>query len=185
MIKFTREFKNHLLENTIVLLGYMGCGKTRVGVALSQRLDIAYVDLDSYIEEQEKTTVKNIFDQKGELYFRALERKYLEQLLALEEPIILALGGGTPCYYDSMEYIVNSNAISFYLKASILTLTKRLSEEKSKRPLISHIESQDALMEYIGKHLFERLQFYAKASHVIAVDTDSPDVLAEKIQDLI
>ena len=185
MIKFTFQFKNDLLNKTIVLLGYMGCGKSRIGVELSQRIEIAYVDLDSYIEEQENESIKSIFDRKGELYFRRIERQYLEQLLSQKDPIILALGGGTPCYYDSMDYIVKSHATSIYLKASISTLASRLASEKSERPLISHLESEDNLVEYIGKHLFERLSYYSKASHTVSVDSDTPEALAEKIQSLV
>tara|TARA_B110000046_G_scaffold149690_1_gene157895 strand:+ start:156 stop:662 length:507 start_codon:yes stop_codon:yes gene_type:complete len=168
-----------------VLLGYMGCGKSRVGEALSQCIDIPYVDLDSFIEQQEKTSIKSIFEDKGELFFRKIERQYLEQLLTQKEPIILSLGGGTPCYYNSMGYIVDSKALSFYLKAHITTLRDRLLLEKNNRPLISHLQNEEDLTEFIGKHMFERLPFYGKASHIVSVDNDSPEVLAQKIKDLI
>ena len=173
------------MRKTIVLLGYMGCGKSIVGEALSQCIDIPYVDLDSFIELQEKTSIKSIFEDKGELFFRKIERQYLEQLLTQKELIILSLGGGTPCYYNSMDYIVESKALSFYLKAHITTLRSRLLLEKNKRPLISHLQNEEELTEFIGKHLFERLPFYGKASHIVSVDNDSPEVLAQKIKDLI
>jgi shikimate kinase len=173
------------LKKTIVLLGYMGCGKSRVGEALSQCIDIPYVDLDSFIEQQENLSIKSIFEGKGELFFRKIERQYLEQLLTQKEPVILTLGGGTPCYYNSMDYIVDSKALSFYLKAHIATLKDRLLLEKNKRPLISHLQTEEELTEFIGKHLFERLPFYGKATHTVVVDTGSPEVLAQKIKDLI
>ena len=173
------------MKKTIVLLGYMGCGKSRVGKALSQCIDIPYVDLDSFIEQQEKSSIKSIFEAKGELFFRKIERQYLEQLLTQKEPIILSLGGGTPCYYNSMDYIVSSNALSFYLKAQIITLRDRLLLEKNSRPLISHLQTDEELTEFIGKHLFERLPFYGKASHTVSVDTGSPKELAQNIKDLI
>jgi len=163
----------------------MGCGKSRVGKALSQCIDIPYVDLDSFIEQQEKSSIKSIFEAKGELFFRKIERQYLEQLLTQKEPIILSLGGGTPCYYNSMDYIVSSNALSFYLKAQIITLRDRLLLEKNSRPLISHLQTDEELTEFIGKHLFERLPFYGKASHTVSVDTGSPKELAQNIKDLI
>jgi len=112
----------------------MGCGKSRVGKALSQCIDIPYVDLDSFIEQQEKTAIKSIFKSKGELFFRKIERQYLEQLLTQKEPIILSLGGGTPCYYDSMDYIVDANAISIYLKANLTTLSDRLFWKRTSAP---------------------------------------------------
>jgi len=173
------------LTNTIVLLGYMGCGKSRVGIPLAQSIDIPHVDLDSYIEEQEKMNIKNIFDVEGELYFRKKERQYLEQLLTQKEPIVLSLGGGTPCYYDSMDYILNSNAVSFYLKASLVTLVDRLFTERHKRPLISHLQTKENLLEYIGKHLFERLPFYGKASHIVSVDNAIPEEIAISIKHLL
>lgn len=173
------------MTNTIVLLGYMGCGKSRVGIPLAQSIDIPHVDLDSYIEEQEKMNIKNIFDVEGELYFRKKERQYLEQLLTQKEPIVLSLGGGTPCYYDSMDYILNSNAVSFYLKASLVTLVDRLFTERHKRPLISHLQTKENLLEYIGKHLFERLPFYGKASHIVSVDNATPREIALSIRHLV
>ena len=173
------------MKKTIVLLGYMGCGKSRVGEALSQCIDIPYVDLDSFIEQQENSSIKSIFEAKGELFFRKIERQYLEQLLSQKEPVILSLGGGTPCYYNSMDYIVSSKVLSFYLKAQITTLRDRLLLEKNNRPLISHLQTDQELTEFIGKHLFERLPFYGKASHTVSVDTDSPEELAQKIKDLI
>lgn len=173
------------MTNTIVLLGYMGCGKSRVGIPLAQSIDIPYVDLDSFIEEQEKMTIKNIFDFKGELYFRKKERQYLEQLLTQKEPVVLSLGGGTPCYYDSMDYILNSNAISFYLKASLETLADRLFTERLKRPLISHIQNKEDLEVYIGKHLFERLPYYGKASYIVSVDKATPQEIALSIRYLV
>ena len=173
------------MKKTIVLLGYMGCGKSRVGEALSQCIDIPYVDLDSFIQQQENSSIKSIFEAKGELFFRKIERQYLEQLLSQKEPVILSLGGGTPCYYNSMDYIVSSKVLSFYLKAQITTLRDRLLLEKNNRPLISHLQTDQELTEFIGKHLFERLPFYGKASHTVSVDTDSPEELAQKIKDLI
>ena len=173
------------MANTIVLLGYLGCGKSRVGITLAQSIDIPYIDLDSFIEEQEKMTIKNIFDVQGELYFRKKERQCLEQLLTQKEPVVLSLGGGTPCYYDSMDYILNSNAVSFYLKASLVTLANRLFIERNKRPLISHLQTKENLLEYIGKHLFERLPFYGKASHIVSVDNATPQEIALSIRYLV
>ena len=169
------------MKKTIVLLGYMGSGKSRVGKALSQCIHIPYIDLDSYIEIQEKSSIESIFNNKGEVYFRKKERHYLEQLLLQKEPVILALGGGTPCYYDSMDFIVNSEVISIYLKARINTLVSRLVNEKKRRPLISHLETETDLQEFIGKHLFERLPFYSRASHIIDVNLKSPEALSLKI----
>jgi len=173
------------LINTIVLLGYMGCGKSKVGLALAQSIDIPYVDLDFFIENQEGMTIKNIFEHKGELYFRKKERHFLEEILTQKEPVVLSLGGGTPCYYNSMDYIVSSNVISFYLKASINTLSNRLFIERHKRPLIRHLKTKENLIDYVAKHLFERLFFYGKASHVVSVDQESIEEIVLSIKNLV
>jgi len=90
----------------IILIGYMGSGKSVIGSKLSEALGIQFIDLDDAIESAEGTVISKIFESKGELYFRQLERKCLEQLLELPEPMVLSLGGGTPCYYDNMEFIL-------------------------------------------------------------------------------
>ncbi|NBS18744.1 MAG: shikimate kinase, partial [Flavobacteriia bacterium] len=93
------------MGKSLILLGYMGCGKSAVGNLLARHSSRAFVDLDVYIEQQEKTTIAKIFEKYGELSFRKKERFYLEQLLSQEHGAIIALGGGTPCYFDNMNYI--------------------------------------------------------------------------------
>lgn len=155
---------------TLFLLGYMGSGKSVVGNKLAEVLGYNFVDLDGYIQEMEDATISEIFKTKGEIYFRKIENSYLKEVINCEDTII-SLGGGTPCYGNNMDIILESNTvISIYLKASIQTLVKRLIKEKSKRPLLSHIESESDFMEFIGKHLFERAPYYEQSSHVIKTD---------------
>lgn len=166
---------------TIVLIGYMGSGKSRIGLELSKTLDYKFLDFDAYLEEKEQMPVKEIFKSKGELYFRKLEAKYLAEVLQLKDSII-ALGGGTPCYGDNMQQIVNAVAVqSVYLKTSIPTLSARLFDERAKRPLIAHLDSNAALAEFIGKHLFERSSFYMQADHSIQTDGKSVEALVEEL----
>ena len=155
----------------IVLLGYMGSGKSTIGKELATILNYSFSDLDDYISEKEKITVPKIFKTKGEIYFRKKETEYLNQLVNKKENIVLALGGGTPCYGKNMELLIdNKNVATFYLKLSIPLLAKRLFINKETRPLISHLKSEDELLEFIGKHLFERTFYYNQAQYAINTD---------------
>lgn len=166
----------------IVLLGYMGSGKSAVGKELAEIVSVPFIDLDTYIEEKEKMPISDIFEAKGELYFRKLEKHYLEKLLKEEAGKVLSLGGGTPCYYQNMETIAEHKSKTFYLQASVGTLVRRLLSEQDKRPLIAHLNPEE-LPEFIGKHLFERSSFYRKAQHIITVDDVTIAEIVKKIQD--
>ncbi|MBT8244473.1 MAG: AAA family ATPase [Winogradskyella sp.] len=167
----------------IVLVGYMGSGKSTIGKDLSKIIDYEFIDLDTYIEENEEMSVSKLFKDKGEIYFRKKEMLYLKQILEAKENIVLALGGGTPCYGNNMDLIsTHKNVKSFYLKASLKELAKRLNPEKENRPLISHLINEDDFIEFLGKHLFERSVFYSKAS--ITVNTDCKSI-NETVQDIV
>ena len=167
----------------IVLLGYMGCGKSAISKGLATKFKCNRIDLDDYIEEKEHLTIAQIFEQKGEVYFRKIETFYLNELLDKKEDFILSLGGGTPCFGRNMEWI-NQKSISVYLSAKIPTLTQRLLPEKAKRPLIARI-SDENLPEFIAKHLFERRPFYLKAKQPISVDQKSIQTIVQEIADVV
>ena len=169
----------------IILLGYMGSGKTTTGIQLAKKLYLNFTDLDEFIEEKEQKTIKEIFKQKGEIYFRKIEHKYLKQFINENKSYVLSLGGGTPCYAGNIDLILNDeDSFSFYLRGSIPTLFKRLSENKFKRPLISDL-SDDQLTEYIAKHLFERSLFYDKATHKISIDNKEIQEIVTEIRILL
>lgn len=169
----------------ILLLGYMGCGKTTVGKQLAKQLHVPFFDLDHYIEKKEKMTVSEIFNTKGEIYFRKVEHKYLKEFFAEHSSYVLSLGGGTPCYAGNMDVILNeSNVNSFYLQASINTLKIRLQKNKEERPLIASL-SEEKLIEFIAKHLFERSIFYEKAHHRIGVDNKDVKRIVLEIRSLL
>ena len=160
----------------------MGSGKTSVGNALTEILPHNFIDLDSAIENNCKLSVSEIFKTKGEIFFRKTEAEVLNTIINGPEPIVLATGGGTPCYGTVMtELINNKNCRTIYLKATLETLTERLWEEREKRPLISHIESKVGLNDFIRKHLFERGYYYNQAKTKIDTDALSPKEIAQKI----
>jgi len=166
----------------VILIGYMASGKSSVGKVLAEKLKFGLIDLDDYIEAKEQDSIKNIFKKKGEIYFRKLETKYLEEILKNQDNIVLSLGGGTPCYGNNMDYIRgNKNAKSIYFKTSIPTLVERLKAEKDQRPLIAHIENDEMLVEFIGKHLFERSQFYNLAELTVTTDDKTKERIVEDV----
>ncbi|WP_294286882.1 shikimate kinase [uncultured Chryseobacterium sp.] len=163
----------------ISLIGYMGSGKSHISKILSDKLGFKLIDLDKEISRRNKLTIPEIFEKKGEIYFRKLERETLEEILASEENLVLSLGGGTPVYYNNME-IINHNSKSVFLRASVGTLTARLSKQKEKRPLIATIDDEN-LAEFIAKHLFERNPFYSKAQYHVNTDQRSPEDIVNEI----
>ena len=163
-------------------MGYMGSGKSTIGRELATVLNYNFLDLDDYIVDKEKTSISNIFKTKGEIYFRKKETEYLKEVIENSEDIVLALGGGTPCYGKNIEVLKgNSSVLLFYLKLSIPLLVERLYKEREKRPLISHLNSEDELLEFVGKHLFERSHYYSQAEYTVNTDDKSQQNVLEDI----
>lgn len=128
-----------------------------------------FIDLDEFIEKKVKMDIKTIFAEKGEIHFRKLEHECFVELLNLTEPVIIGLGGGTPCYANNHELLKREDVLSVYLKASIDTLVSRLSLNKSNRPLIAN-KNDVEMKEFIATHLFERSYYYNQAQYSVAVD---------------
>ncbi|WP_411767949.1 shikimate kinase [Winogradskyella sp. A3E31] len=166
----------------IVLMGYMGSGKSTIAMELQKVLSYKCIDLDDYIEKKEERSISDIFNSKGEIYFRKQETLYLKELLNESTSKIVAVGGGTPCYGSNTDFIINHKRTrSIYLKTSISELAKRLFPEREKRPLISHLNTMDDLTEFIGKHLFERLAFYDKSDFTITTDNKTKAQIVEEV----
>lgn len=178
-IQFT--INQHFMK--IILIGYMGSGKSTVARALAKALHLPFTDLDDYIIEREKKSIKEIFESKGEVYFRIQESKYLKEILENQSDAVVALGGGTPCYSDNMELIKNE-ALSIYLKGNIKTICNRLRSEKQQRPLIATL-NEEQLTEFVAKHLFERRFFYEQANQTISIDGKSVDNLLQELLDVV
>jgi len=168
----------------IVLLGYMGCGKSTIGNRLSKITNIPSVDLDKIIEERTNLSINKIFEERGEIYFRKLEHEIFVELLNSPNNLIIGLGGGTPCYANNHELLKGDNIVSIYLKASVDTLFERLISNKSKRPLIAD-KSDDEMKEFIAKHLFDRSFYYNQAQHKVTIDGRTKDETTQDILDIL
>lgn len=171
-------------ELKIVLVGYMGSGKTTLGRMVANHLKINFLDLDAYIEEKENKTVASIFKDRGEVFFRKKEHEYLSEILSKNEPFVLSVGGGTPCFGTNMQLISQSTVNSFYIQVSIEELCERLINQKDQRPLIAHL-TKGELPEFIAKHLFERSFFYNQARYTLKSKGRPPSVLADIIMEAL
>ncbi|MGM0636154.1 MAG: shikimate kinase [Bacteroidota bacterium] len=163
----------------IILLGYMGSGKTSIGKLLSESLGYQFIDLDEYISRKENLSIAAIFQQKGEIYFRKKEHFYLNEILNSPDfhKTVLSLGGGTPCYANNMDLIKNAkDSISFYLKLSFQKLAVRLHQIQNNRPLLPIFEDQNQWEDFVRKHLFERQMDYMQAD--VVLDTENKSILA-------
>lgn len=166
----------------VILIGYMGSGKSSVGKILAGKLEIPFTDLDEEIEEEAGMSIPEIFAGKGAVYFRRLERELVAKRLAGPGSFVMAAGGGTPCYGNTMELIRETpEAVSVYLKTTVPVLSQRLFPEKENRPLLAHLNSENELKEFIGIHLFERSGFYEQASLVVDASVNSPEEIAGTI----
>lgn len=144
----------------IFLVGFMGCGKSYTGRKLAPLLGFDYVDMDRVIEAQESMSIKEIFEQKGETYFRNLEHQYLLDLDTNQNKVI-STGGGVPCFFNNME-IMNEKGITIYLNRSKSVVIPRLLQGAHKRPLIQNMD-EETLSTFYDAKLAERAPFYEKA----------------------
>lgn len=162
----------------IVLLGYMASGKSYFGNKIANILDYEFIDLDDFIEKEENTTIHEVFSNKGEIYFRKKEHDSLKKLILTKTKTVISLGGGTPCYGNNMNLLLNdSNIKTIYLQVTIPNLVERVLNETDKRPLISHLKTKEELMEFVGKHLFERLPYYSKAEFTINANKKENEII--------
>ena len=149
------------------LIGFMGSGKSKVGKIVAEQLLLKYIDLDELIEESEQRSISDMFNNRGENYFRKLEEKYFKEIIK-DDNILVSTGGGTPTFHNLIE-TMNEVGETIYLECSTEILFKRLHENKEKRPMISEL-SDKSLKRYIENKIEERKIFYTKATHTICND---------------
>lgn len=150
----------------IILIGYMGAGKTTIGMALAKELGLTFYDLDWYITSRMRKTVGQIFEERGEEGFRQIERSMLHEVAEFED-VVISCGGGTPCFFDNIDYM-NQQAPVVYLKADPEVLYKHLVMSKNDRPLLRG-KSQEELITFIREQLEKREPFYTKARYTLDV----------------
>lgn len=151
----------------IFLIGYMGAGKTTLGRALAKELNIQFIDLDSYIEERLCKTISQIFADKGESGFRDIERRMLHEVGEFEN-VVISTGGGTPCFFDNVEYM-NEQGATVFLDVPVERLFIRLRIARKKRPLIME-KNDDELRSFIIEQLDKRMPHYSKAKQRFVAD---------------
>jgi shikimate kinase len=168
----------------IILLGYMGCGKSTIAKLLAIKVNLPCLDLDEIIEKRENATVKNIFSEKGELYFRKVEHEIFTDLMKNQDSFILSLGGGTPCYTNNHELLKGEYVFSIYLKGSVSTLYDRLRNANTERPLIAD-KNPEEMKEFIAKNLFDRSFYYNQAQYKINIDDKTVEDILDEIETVL
>ena len=142
----------------------MGCGKSSLGRSLASELNLTFIDLDSFLEEKYFKTIPQIFAEEGEESFRRKERNVLEEVCGFDD-VILATGGGAPCFFDNME-LMNESGFCVFLDVDIRSLVSRLIHAKIERPLIKG-KSPKELHKFIEGLLAKRRPFYEKARYIL------------------
>ncbi|MDR1004648.1 MAG: shikimate kinase [Prevotellaceae bacterium] len=151
----------------IFLTGYMGAGKTTLGKALARELHVPFIDLDWHIEERQHKSVSELFAERGETGFRELERNLLHEVAQFED-VIISTGGGTPCFFDNMDYM-NGQGLTVFLDAPVPVLFRRLRIAKHQRPLLRD-KSDEELLDFIEQALAQRTPHYLKARYRFRAD---------------
>lgn len=157
----------------------MGCGKSHWGKLLSEKLNIPFFDLDEKIVEHEGRTIPEIFSAEGEEYFRLLEKDVLHLLTESHETFVMACGGGTPCFYNNIDYLKKMGTV-VWINCTTECLYTRLLKEKEKRPLVSNIPAEQ-LKSYIIKKYSSRKIFYQQANIILPGENISLDTLVNRI----
>ncbi|MCB8994594.1 MAG: shikimate kinase [Bacteroidales bacterium] len=164
----------------IYLLGFMGAGKSTVGRRLAQKLNYRFIDMDEVIEKEEGLSVSELFNIKGEEWFRGREGELLHELASIGENLVISTGGGVPCFGKNMEQM-NTTGFTIYLELSVQALFKRLkTSRKSDRPLLK-AKSDEELLDFIKTRLEEREVFYRQAKLVFPAENIQFDQLINSI----
>lgn len=166
----------------IYMIGFMASGKTSVGKRLAKKLQLSFMDMDPYLENKYGKPIPEIFKEDGEDKFREYERNVLADTFSMDD-IVIATGGGTPCFFDNME-VINENGISVYLNHSIDFYVYKLLHAKTVRPLVVG-KTEDELRDYIVETLGHREQFYKKAKHIVNLNGEKKDEIADIICKII
>ncbi len=163
----------------IFLIGFMGSGKTHWGRLISEKLSIPFFDLDEQVTAHAEKTIAEIFAVDGEEQFRLLEKDALHIITESHESFVMACGGGTPCYFNNIEYM-NQAGTTVWINTPSDTLFKRLVREKERRPLIRSL-TDEQLRNFIAKKFSDRRIYYEQADIAIDEEPVQLDKLIEMI----
>jgi shikimate kinase len=166
----------------IYLIGYMGSGKSTAGKKLANKMGYEFIDMDAFIETEYQLSIPEIFKTKGESGFRQLEREAL-QTLSTKDGVVIACGGGTPCFNDNMD-VMKASGITVYLKLSVDVLVSRLLVAKEQRPLIAN-KTEAELRTFITRQLEVREDFYRNAHYIVKGKDLNVDELVTFIQEQV
>jgi shikimate kinase len=163
----------------IFLIGFMGSGKTHWGRLLSEKLGIRFFDLDEQIVEHAEKSIPEIFSTQGEEIFRLMEKDVLHIITESHDSFVMACGGGSPCYFNNIEYM-NESGTTVWINVPLETLFERLVQEKDKRPLIKDL-SDEQLNGFISKKFSDRRIYYEQATVAVDEEPVQLESLIEKI----
>ncbi|WP_017259592.1 shikimate kinase [Pedobacter arcticus] len=176
----TENLKQSFPAKKIFLIGFMGCGKSKLGKAIAAKLDLPFLDLDDLVEAKNQMSIPEIFAAFGEQGFREREKQTLQEA-AIANDAIIATGGGAPCFFDNMDWM-NKNGITIFIDPPVEILAERLINARVERPLIKG-KSFEELMVFIENKLEERKPFYNQAQVILKGVDLSADDLLEALED--
>ncbi|MBQ8735391.1 MAG: shikimate kinase [Bacteroidaceae bacterium] len=163
----------------LILIGFMGSGKTTLGRALAKELGLTFIDLDNYIELRRCKSINRIFEESGEDGFRTIERNLLHEVCEFEN-VVISAGGGTPCFFDNIDYM-NTQGTTIYLQVSNERLLERLRIAKSRRPLLKD-KNDEEIKAFIEEQLARREKYYLQADYTFASDRlEDKEQIAESV----
>ena len=164
------------MKDNIILEGFMGCGKSSVGIKLSYHLRRTLIDTDKWIEARQGMSISEIFEQQGEEAFRRMETQCLEELLESSEHQIISLGGGLPMREDNRK-LLKELGTTIYLKVRPETVYERV-KDNSSRPLLQVADPVAKITELMA----EREPIYALcADFTVEVSDQTPEQIVEQI----
>lgn len=169
-----------MIEEKLYLMGFMSSGKSSLGKKLARYLNRTFIDLDQAIETEHKRPIPQIFREEGEEIFRKYEAQQLRSIPETDQEMVIALGGGTPCFDDNLDY-VKTQGTSIYLRVSEDILIGRLRQKKANRPLIAD-KSVEEIGKFVRDELKKREPFYLQADYILASDHPKVESVLELLK---
>lgn len=167
--------QSNIPNKKIFLIGFMGCGKSKLGKAVASKLQLPFLDLDDLVEAKNQMSIPEMFSAFGEQGFRELEKQTLQEA-AIANDAIIATGGGAPCFFDNMEWM-NNNGLTIFIDTPVKVLADRLINARVERPLVKG-KSYEELVDFIEMKLQERRPFYKQAQIILkCVDLNADDLI--------